>query len=99
MQAARSGHGHYDNFFDVTDHSTYGYQPMFNSASCAHKHSANEFAKKKGEKSMDLFNYICIDTTKTTIDILRIGCNIDVFGRSRKVLTYNYGAHCIMANY
>lgn len=94
-----SGHGHYDNFFDVTDHSTYGYQPMFNSASCAHKHSANEFVKKKGEKSMDLFNYICIDTTNTTIDILRIGCNIDVFGRSRKVLTYNYGAHCIMANY
>lgn len=94
-----SGHGHFDNFFDVTDHSTYGYQPMFNSASCAHKHSANEFVKKKGEKSMDLFNYICIDTTNTTIDILRIGCNIDVFGRSRKVLTYNYGAHCIMANY
>ena len=94
-----TGHGHFDNFFDVTDHSTYGYQPMFNSASCAPKYSANEFVKKRGDKSMDCITYITVDTAKTTISFLRIGCNIDAWGRSRKVLTYNYVAHCITANY
>jgi hypothetical protein len=92
-----TGHGHFDNFFDVEDHTTYGYQPMFNSGSCNPKYSANEFTKKRGEKSMDLFNYITVDTTSKLLHILRIGCNIDRWGRSRTSLTYHYGNHCIVS--
>ena len=93
-----TGHGHQDNFFDVNDHETYGYQPMFNSASCSTKYTAWQFVKKRGTDSMDCFNYITVDCTQNLIKILRIGANVDVWGRNVTTLVYNYAEHCIVSN-
>ena len=93
-----TGHEHADNFMDVEDHATYGYQPMFNAASCSARYSARDFVRKRGEASMDCLTYVTVDTEKMMLKFLRIGCNIDTYGRSRRVLGYHYGAHMIIYN-
>ena len=94
-----TGHTHQDCFYDVTDHDTYGYQQMFNSASCAHKHSWHDLYKEANTKSWDCINYITVDTTKKMLNIMRVGADVDTLGRGRHLLTYNYETHTIISNY
>lgn len=94
-----TGHIHYDHFYDVIDHDRYGYQPMFNTATARTNFGARDFIKNYDDHTKDCYNYIAVDTTQKMLKIKRIGCNLDVLGRPRNVLTYSYDAHKIVANY
>lgn len=94
-----SGHCHTDTFYDVLDHETYGYQFMINT-SCASSSIGSPDSMRFGSYgNADTYNYIAVDTTKKIFELIRIGNNVDMVGRSRIFFAYHYGVHRIIANY
>ena len=94
-----SGHCHSDAFYDVANHETYGYQLHLNTTCASNTMGSFDSIRVGSYGNRDSFNYLCVDTTKKVVEVLRIGNNTDIIGRSKIYFAYHYGLHKLIANY
>ncbi len=91
--------GHYHN--DIVARSTEYPQQMFVAidafgfASC---NANSEVLRVRGERSHDLANIVVIDTSCSTLKIIRIGANCDRYLRGKNSLTINYETQEVIHN-
>lgn len=93
-----TGHVHIDHFLDVTDHTTYGYQPLVNIATASSTATGAEHDMSR-DKVKDCVDYFSVNTTLKTFSIIRLGVNMDGLLRKKNVLSYDYVGHQIIDNY
>ena len=93
-----TGHVHIDHFLDVTDHTTYGYQPLVNIATASSTATGAEHDMSR-DKVKDCVDFFSVNTTLKTFSIIRLGVNMDGLLRKKDVLSYDYAGHQIIDNY
>ena len=91
--------GHYHN--DIVGYSKNYPKQMFIAVDAFSLPSCNansEIMRIKGERTHDLANIVLIDTSCTTVKVIRIGANRDRYLRNKNTLSINYNTGKIISN-
>ncbi|MBQ7256775.1 MAG: hypothetical protein IJS60_03680 [Abditibacteriota bacterium] len=83
-----AGHFHSDNIFYNEEYPNQ-LQIIINTSKIA-PFESNDLVRVYGHKSMDLANVLIVDTTTSTLKLIRVGADTNKYFKKRDYLAYNY---------
>lgn len=84
------GHTHQDQIVYSVSHPKQLFVCVTTASSDIAQEASSDLWRQYGEKSLDAFNVVTIDTNRHLLKITRIGADVDMIQRNRKTITINY---------
>lgn len=83
------GHEHSDYLLESTVYSDQ-IAVLIDAASVSQSNTYSDLSRNYGDHTQDLYNVFVADRSTKTIKVIRVGCDVDNYVRSRKTLTIRY---------
>lgn len=90
------GHEHSDYILNSSDYPNQ-ITVCIDAASVSQSNAYSELSRDYGDNSQDLYNVCVLDRSTKTIKLIRIGCDMDNYMRSRKYFSIRYNNRQIVA--
>lgn len=90
-----SGHTHLDFIGHIPGHSR---QLQIIADKAGFKDDYMQEARPRGTRFQDAFNLVTVNPGRSTVTLLRIGCNRDQYLRSKNLFCYDYRSGTILVN-